>query len=893
MSDDWSRLSDALDALFDLDAAARARRLDAIAAEDPAFAARLRQLLAADEASGLLDRGVARVAPTVVAQLAGEAPTEPASTLLAGRRIGPFRLVERVGVGGMGEVWRAERADDTAQPVALKLIRPLLDSQALRERFARERRILARLDHPGIARLLDGGVDADGTPWYAMEFVRGQDILQYADAQGLDLRRRIVLFLQVCDAVAHAQQHLVVHRDLKPSNILVDGDGRARVVDFGIAHLLDSSADLRLTGTGMRLFSPSYAAPEQIRGEAVGTATDVFALGAVLFELLTGRTPFPQRSAAPGRLFAQLDDERAPRASDTLRTPDPRPPTRTGVTQRALSGDLDTLLATALQPDPARRYAGAAQLGDDLRRWLDGRPIAARPDTAGYRLHKFVVRHRVGVASAAAVLVALLGGLGAAVWQADVARQHAARADAEAARASAEAQRAEHEAALARRQVERTRQVKDFFVQTLVQADPMRRDSDSPATVAEALDAAVRRAETELASDPVLQADVLDDFGELRAGQGRFDEALELFQRALAVAEREYGPMHPAVAESLNNLAAVHNYRGDELAGKDEIERAVAILDRDDGGDPVLHANALATLAAVRQQEGDSKGMREAMQRAESIFRSRAPDHPQFVSVLTNLAMIAQADGRNADAERGFREVIGRVEASMGPQSPHLWPSLYSLIDFAYDRGDTAEELALARRALAVAQHNFPQDHPWVASALNELGWILAREGRMDEGEPRMREGIAMQQRLDSAGVIGARRRLAVALADADRPDAAMVEFEQAWADCVARGLAANQICATLRANRAQMLAQRGDGHTALREAEAALAALAALDSVLPSERGQAGQARAFALATLGRHDDARAQQDQVVADYTAAFGPDHLETRGALAARQRLDALR
>jgi serine/threonine protein kinase len=889
----WQRLSSLLDELFDLEPAPRERRLADLGAEDPALATELRRLLAADDASGLLDAGVVRAAPTVMSQLSEPTATTPPAE--AGKRVGHYRLVERVGSGGMGEVWRGERVDDFEQQVAVKLIRPLLDSPQLRDRFARERRILARLDHPNIARLLDGGVAEDGTPWYAMEFVRGTGIVEHAERVALDTRARVHLLLQVCDAVAHAHGQLVVHRDLKPSNILVDAEGRARVLDFGIARLIDEGGDMRLTGTGVRVFSPAYAAPEQIRGEAVGTAADVFALGSVLYELLTGSVPHPGRSAAPDRLIAALEHETAPRPSNAARTTGGAATTgaRTTRNPREYTGDLDTIVATALQPDPARRYAGAAQLADDLRRWLDGRPIAAQPDTAGYRMRKFVTRHRIAVGSASAVLLALIAGLGIALWQASVAQDQARRADAEAARATTEAQRAEREAEQARTQTERTRKVKEFFIQTLAQADPMQRADAGPTTVAEALDAAIERAETELASDPVLQADVFDDFGELRAGQGRFDDALALLGRALAVAEKEYGPDHPVVAETLNNLAAVHNFRGDEVAGAEPLERALRILERDDGGDPVLHANAWNTLAAVRQQQGDSKGMREAMQRAEEIYRARAPDHPQFVTVLTNLAMIAQGEGRAAEAERGFREVIDRIESQMGLQSPHLWPSLFSLIDIAYDRGDTDEELALARRSLEVARHNFPDDHPWKASSLNELGWILAREGEFDEGEPLMREGIAMQERLGSTGVISARRRLAIALHDAGREQESDAEMERAWATCVEREQQANQICATLRANRATMLALRGKGELALGEAEAARAAIAALDSELPSERGQADQAKAFALAALGRHEEALALQDQVIADYAAAFGPEHGETEGARSARKRLESLR
>ncbi|MCK7593071.1 serine/threonine-protein kinase [Pseudomarimonas salicorniae] len=872
----WARLSEMLDALFDLDAPQREASLDALAAEDPGLAAELRQLLAADQRSGVLDQGVLAGSPTLASGLESAARKRAEG----GARLGHYRLVERIGSGGMGEVWRAQRDDDFEQQVAIKLIRPLVDSEALRERFARERRILARLDHPNIARLLDGGVSEDGAPWYAMELVRGQPLQAHVEAAQLDARGRVQLLLQVCDAVAHAHAQLVVHRDLKPSNILVDAEGRVRVLDFGIARLIDDSADLRLTSTGVRVFSPAYAAPEQIRGEPVGTSADVFALGAVLYELLTGEPPFPQRSATPERLIAQLDDEVTPRPGATLRRQS-REGSFRGHLQRS-DEELDTIVATALQPDPLRRYQGALQLAEDLRRWLDGRPIAARADSAAYRFRKFVVRHRLAVGSASGVLLALIGGLALALWQADVARRHAERADAEAARA-------EREASLARDQVLRTRKVKEFFVQSFVQADPLKRSDAGPQTFAEALDAAITRAGSELDGDPVLQADVLDDFGEIRAGQGRFDEAQALFERALELAEKAHGPNHPAVAESLLNLGALHGYRGDILPGAPHIERAMAILQADHGGQPTVLANAHNVLAAVRSVQGDMDSVAQSIQAAVEIYREHAPDDPQFLMSLSNLAHVHQQQGRRDEAEAGYRETLARVEATMGNRSPHMWPNLYALASIAYDRGKHDEELALLRQALDVARHNYPGDHPWVANSLNELGWVLAREGDLKAGEPLMQEGIAMNRRLGRAQAIGAMRRLAVAYQHHKREAEARATFDEVWSMCERNNMQAQQECVVIRANRAQLLAYAGQGELALNESEAAMASLGNRAEGLVSEWGQVEQARAAALSALGRRDEALALQDAVIARYSEAFGPEHRETASARSARPKL----
>lgn len=888
----WQRLSSLLDDLFELDADAREQRLRAIEADDAELARELRQLLDADANSGLLDAGVARAAPTVMTELA-EADAA-AVRAESGKRLGHYRLIERVGSGGMGEVWRGERVGDFEQQVAIKLIRPLLDSPALRERFARERRILARLDHPGIARLLDGGVSDDGTPWYAMEFVRGQPITAHAEARGLDARARVELLLQVCDATAHAHSQLVVHRDLKPSNVLVDAEGRVRVLDFGIARLLDESADAQLTGTGVRVFSPAYAAPEQIRGEAVGTSADVFALGAVLFELLTGRVPHPQRSAAPDKLISQLADEVAPRPSQALReTVGHTGTARTTGSARIVSGDLDTIVATALQPEAARRYAGAAQLADDMRRWLDGRPIAAQPDTAGYRMRKFVARHRIAVGSASAVLLALIGGLGLALWQANVARQHAARADAEAARANLEAQRAEDEAEAQKAQVARTRKVKEFLVSIFLQADPMRASADGPPDIAEAFDRAVERARSELADDPVLQADVFDDFGEIRAGQGRFDDAQALFEQALAVAEMEYGPAHPVVAESLVNLGVLQDYRDRTMDGAPYIERAVAILEQDDGGDPLAYANAVSALSGLRQMQGRLKEAADLSRQALAISRRyRDPNDLQLAVHITNVAILDANEDRLAEAETGFEEAMRIVARAQGEDSPHLIPALMSVSEVHYARGEPDKEHAAHQRALRIAEKHFDGDHPWKAQGMVEAGYTTARDEDSVRGEAMMRDGIAMFERLRSPRVITGLRRLGLAQHRRGDSAGALASFERGLATCQSSGQAEEQHCIVLGINRAEALARLGRAEEALIAAEAGAAALQKLSPTgLASERSQAAEAAAIALTTLGRKDEALARLDEALQWLVEAFGEEHGETRSTRALRAELAA--
>ncbi|HZU21798.1 MAG TPA: serine/threonine-protein kinase, partial [Terriglobales bacterium] len=354
------------------------------------------------------------------------------------RPIGPYEIVELIGRGGMGEVYRAFRADGQySKEVAIKLVRSCVESGGLVERFRNERQILALLEHPNIARLLDGGTTHDGVPYLIMELAEGEPIDQFCESRGLSLSERLQLFRKVCDAVHYAHQRLVIHRDLKPSNIVVTAEGVPKLLDFGIAKLVDPAADGGMTMT--RAMTLAYASPEQIRGEALTTATDVYSLGVVLYQMLTGRSPYPGDTSTPHGLARAICElypikpsvaasstaARERPASDERSTSESSPRQR----RRRLSGDLDNILLTALRKGPAERYGSVEQFGEDLRRYLDHVPIRARKDTAGYRLSKFIGRHRAGVAATILATLAILGGLGASVYEARSAGRQRARAE--------------------------------------------------------------------------------------------------------------------------------------------------------------------------------------------------------------------------------------------------------------------------------------------------------------------------------------------------------------------------------------------------------------------------------------------------------------------------------
>jgi serine/threonine protein kinase len=359
--------------------------------------------------------GLSRVADELTAALPDESPN-------IGRRIGPYRITRLLGAGGMGVVYLAERVGDFSQQVALKLIRPGMASRAVVSRFRSERQILAVLEHPNIARLLDGGATEDGQPYLVMEYVDGVPITVHATDRALTLRDRLLLFRKICAAVHHAHQNLIVHRDIKPANILVTADGAPKLMDFGIAKLLgDAAADeaAPATQTGWRAMTPEYASPEQVRGLPMTTATDVYSLGIVLYELLTEQRPYAFATDTPS------DVERI------IVETEPRPPSAVAPPSlsRALAGDLDTIVLKALDKDASRRYDSVDRLSADVQRHLDGAPILARPQTFGYRASRFIRRHRLAVGAAALVFMSLVVGLGAAVWQQRIASRERQRAD--------------------------------------------------------------------------------------------------------------------------------------------------------------------------------------------------------------------------------------------------------------------------------------------------------------------------------------------------------------------------------------------------------------------------------------------------------------------------------
>ncbi|MGH9841171.1 MAG: protein kinase domain-containing protein [Blastocatellia bacterium] len=415
----WQRVEELFLTVADRPADEREAYLTRVCGGDEELRREVLSLLARDTTEDFIEKPIAGVAVSLSPEPGDDA---------AGKRIGPYRLTRLVGRGGMGAVYEAVRDDaQFQQQVAIKLIKGGMDSAFVRDRFLRERQILASLDHPHIARLFDGGATEDGRPYFVMEFVDGEPITDYCRQRNLSLDEKLKLFRDVCSAVQHAHQKLVVHRDLKPSNILINKEGAPKLLDFGIAKLLtpDPGEAITRTATGVRLMTPDYASPEQVRGGAITTATDVYSLGVVLYELLTGRRPYQFETYSPLEIERAICDTEAPRPSEAAREQTGAP----AKLARQLAGDLDNIVLMALRKEPARRYQSVEQFSDDLRRHLTGLPVQARADTFTYRAGKFVKRHRAAVVAAALVLLSLLGGILATTRAARQARAERERAE--------------------------------------------------------------------------------------------------------------------------------------------------------------------------------------------------------------------------------------------------------------------------------------------------------------------------------------------------------------------------------------------------------------------------------------------------------------------------------
>jgi serine/threonine-protein kinase len=735
--DDVQRVAILLDEALDLAPQECAAWQAALDEREPFLAAAVAQLLEVmkNDAAATDDR--VETVDLLARSLDRAARDQPA---LAGRRLGPYRVLRLLGQGGMGSVWLAERADGLFErQVALKLVHPsLLMGAALAERFSRERSILATLAHPHIARLLDAGVADDGQPYLALEHVEGEMLTAYCDSRRLTLAQRLRLMLQVLSAVHYAHQNLVIHRDIKPANILVTPRGQVRLLDFGIAKLMSDgqqALETELTQMAGRAITPEYASPEQVAGRAVSTSSDVYSLGVVLYGLLCGQRPYslPRDSRAaleeailsspPVRPSQRLIGDEAARARDTT-------PRRLA---QALEGDLDTIVLKALKKDPAERYGTADALAQDIQRYLDGQPVLARPDSAAYRLRKFVGRNRLKVAVGAAVGVLVLVAAGVSLWQATVAREQAVVAQRESLRAHA---------------------VQGFLLDifranSVQQADPLRARQT---TARELLDVGARRAMDSLKNTPEAQDEVLDTLADMYFQLGLGEDAARMRLYRVQAVRQAYGPRDVRVANALIEYAndistTVHRERSE--AALDEAGRLL-----DEIGDHASDTRGRFYVESVRLQQYTAlKKMRENADAAVRHYREH-PGTTHWMGLVQALQLGGRARHLSGDlegAEATLKEALAEVERHNpgGPVSATITPLVF-LAEVQLPLQKVEESEANMRRALAISRKLNGDLSGVTLQTQAKLGGYLHAMGRRAEGRLVMQQTLEALDRKDA-----------------------------------------------------------------------------------------------------------------------------------------------
>ncbi len=682
---------------------------------DAELRARIERMIAADSD----DDVVLEQSADAVARVIGE--TDAVPSLPPGTRIGPFELIEILGEGGSSTVFRAARTvEGVRQVVALKLLRRSLYSRDAQRQFRRERLALAQLRHPGIARLIEGGISESGLAYIALELVEGTPITEHARALRLDLRQRLKLFLQVCRAVEAAHRALIVHRDLKPSNVLVTADGDVKLLDFGIAKLLDADDE---TQTRLPAFTPAYAAPEQRSGAPITTATDVYALGVLLGELVTGQRLNDGSGRTPSGQISQDSDP------GVL-------PAAPAVTRRQLRGDLDNVVLKAIAPEPERRYVSAGALADDIERLLDRRPVSAHPPSAWYRARKFVARHQGGVAITALFALGIFAALGLALWQGNVARHAARRADA----------------------------MRDFMISAFSEAEPSTPRAGPP-NIAEVVEQAIVKARGDAQMNPGVRAELVSELGAVLAAQGRLAPARDVLQWNYDRARADFGDGahetlaagHPlagtmilqgdyAPARALIDRLLAHAPAGDaklgaalrfdsaRLASKEhELGRAKA--DADEGlrltrrlGDDDALARALAEYGNVQLAANDVAGATKAWEELLALRERRfGPAHVDVAEAHADLSRAYRRDGRLDEAERHIRAALAIDAAVLPPEHWRRSNHLNALMMVELQRRDYRAALDTATEGLRVDRAIYGDgDHPEIANDLNSVGMLHA-----------------------------------------------------------------------------------------------------------------------------------------------------------------------
>jgi eukaryotic-like serine/threonine-protein kinase len=738
----WERVQFLFHGASELPASAQRAFLEAACAADAELIAEVEALLESDaRGGGILDRGVAHAAGVML----GEAD----SAATPGQRIGRYRLLKVIGEGGMGIVCLAERDAEVGGLVAIKILRDAWLSPARRERFANEQRTLAQLTHPSIARFYDADTLADGTPWFAMEYVEGLPLTEYCATRACDIAERLRLFRVIGDAVHYAHRHLVIHRDLKPSNILVRPDATVALLDFGIAKQLEGlEAPVDHTRTGLRFMTPAYAAPEQLRGDRAGVQTDVYSLGVVLYELLTGRLPFDLAHRTPGEAQTLILQHQPVKPSAVAK----RVAERTGMPAGATSwADLDVLCLTAMHKDPERRYQSVEALIRDVDHYLKNEPLEARSDSVAYRATKFVRRHRVPLAAAACAVLAIVG---LTVFYAIRLTRARNAALAEAAR---------------------TERIQHFMLNLFEGGDEMTGPADSLRVVT-LVDRGVREARA-LDREPAIQAELYTTLGTiyqqlgqldradsllragldqrrslfgadatevasslvllglLRSDQAKVDESEQLVRQGFEIDKRHLAPTDPAFARAAAALGRILRDRGAYDSAITVLRDAVGVQSAP-GGNPNDLSETLTTLANTYYYAGQYAASDSLNRRVLAMDRVLHGDrHPSVADDLINLGAIEHDLGHYAEAERFYRQGLDIDRTWYGDNNPETASVMPMLARTLIAEKHYDEAIALLKEALSIQERAYGPVHPRVASALNALGLAALGQNDFDGAE--------------------------------------------------------------------------------------------------------------------------------------------------------------
>ena len=884
----WHEIEPLIDQLFDVPVASRADWLRKHCA-DPTLRVLIAQAL--DNAAGveMLERGMQQWLPAFVDSQPGDM-----LPIIPGYRVHRF-----VGAGGMASVFEAERElPGGPQAVALKLLRLDVHDADERRRFLGEQRILARLQHPHIAQLLDAGFSPNGTPFLALEFIDGDDLLTHCGRRRLDTHARLKLFIDVLMAVDHAHRSLIVHRDLKPNNVLVGHDGCVKLVDFGIAKLLTGEGEP--TSIEARRLTRSYAAPEQFAGAVATTAIDVYSLGVLLAELLCGRPP---------RRIEQRTDVNAPAFDD-------------GLLRRELGADLHAIVQQATRHDPAERYASAAALRDDIERYLDGKALQARPHTLAYRAITFARRHALAVSLGTSVAVVLASVTVVALHEADSARRAARQAHVQALSAEAEARRAD---------------ALKLFVEGLFDSGS---NGAGASQAAEQLLAHGReRADRDFAAQPALRVEVLALIGDLEERSGHPDRAQQPLDEAATLARAQFGVTDRRTLHVEYLIAKESDELGRAQDARSRLRHALDAFESGPNRDSPEEVEALAWLAGLDERVGNSLEAVDAGSKALALARKVLPDDSEALTeAVTNLGWILVDAGHPARAEPLLREALVRKRRRLGAQHPEVADMMTMLSWALLPQGRYAESEQLMRGALDIDARADARPNAHLSWHLNDLGNVLALEGKFEQAEALYTQSIAVDQALapekafSEAVSIGNRARIrfrqgAYAEAEADLRDSIQRKQRLLGADyddngssydhaslvevLIARGhldeaqmIADNALAGARRRHRqahpdvafaltveAELMVARGDRPHAASCAEQALAMYAALTDQRSEKAIRTRLMFGEILQSLGRSDEARSQLENALAAAVAIAPPANALVAHAEADLARVEA--